>query len=228
MKDFVSLFKKPAFLIAAVVALFSASLIIVISLFMGQESGNFVIQVESGNVRKSIRITDNLSNESYESRLEAGGFLEMSDTTFTRFSGKLEQYISTDGVYADEDYQVYAYTFYIVNNCEESLDLKATMFYSNVTNSLDKAIRIMTITGEEKLRRCYQAADDKVVDYGASYPSVSNFPGNGVAYEEEYLTVNPRDIIRYTIVVWIEGNDPDCVDELQRGTIKFNLKLSIL
>lgn len=227
MNSFVSLFKKPAILISALVALFLASLIIIIALFMGQESGNFVIQVESGNVRKSIHITENLESGNFESRLEAGGITGLSDSTYTRFMGRKDFYTNVNGMYADKDLHVYAYTFYILNDCAESLDVKATMYYSNVTNNLDKAIRVMTITTQGNLERCYQLEDEQEVDYGASYPTIINFANKGVAYEEDYLSFEPNETMKYTILIWIEGKDPECTDQLQLGTIRFTLKLSI-
>ena len=32
----------------------------------------------------------------------------------------------------------------------------------------------------------------------------------------------------YTIVIWLEGNDPDCVDAIIGGTIKFTMEFKII
>ena len=120
---------------------------------MGQEAGNFVIEVESGDVSKNLQITERLSDEEYASRLLAGSFEGMSHSTYGRFEGMIPTYLDQNGVYIDKDRHVYSYTFYILNNNAESLDLKATMFYSNVTNKLDSAIRVMTITEESTIKK---------------------------------------------------------------------------
>ena len=34
---------------------------------------------------------------------------------------------------------------------------------------------------------------------------------------------NPGDTDRYTIVIWIEGDDPECLDNLIGGAIKMHM-----
>ena len=38
----------------------------------------------------------------------------------------------------------------------------------------------------------------------------------------------PGDKDKYTIVIWLEGNDPDCIDDIIGGTIKFGMDFSIV
>ncbi len=234
MKTFVSLFKKPAFLIGMLVSTFLACAIIIIALFMGQEAGNFVIQVESGDVRKSVKLTENLS-EAPTSRLEAPSISSVTNTTYDWFSGKLSTYHMTDGITIDEELHIYAYSFYLLNDSEESLEVKSTMYYSNVSNNLDKGIRVMTLSSKQnqedfQVNGCYQAKDEKEPDepYGSSYPAMTEFVSDDTVFEESFLSFDPSTHIKYTILIWIEGKDPDTTNELWNGTIRFTLKLSIL
>ena len=227
MKKFVSLFKKPVVYVSMLTTFFLASLIIILALFMGQEAGNFVIEVEAGDVSKNLHITESLLDTDYYSRLQAGSFEGMSHSTYSRFQNRIETYKDAEGVYIDKEKHVYAYTFYILNNNKESLDLKSTMYYSNVTNELDTAIRVMTIT-EELGMRCYQLPDEVETNYGADYPEIFYFEGGDIVFEENYLTFEPDTYIKYTVLFWLEGNDIDCNDYRRLGTIRFSLKLSIL
>lgn len=228
MKKFISLFDKKILYMTLLFSFSFASLIIVIALFMGQEAGNFVIEVEAGDVQKNLFITENINSENHGSRLEAGAFEGISHSTYARFKSRIPTYQSTSGVYMDKDLHVYAYTLYVLNNNEETFDLKATMYYSNVTNGLDKAIRVMTIT-EEFGEQCYQLVDDVETDYGVDYPKIKYFTNEtDIVYEEEYLSFEPSTYIRYTVLFWLEGNDLDCNDERRLGTIRFSLKFSIM
>lgn len=218
--------KKPVVLVGSLISLFLACLIVVIALFMGQEAGNFVIEVEGGNQRKSIQICENL-NGSTSSRLEAPSVSEMTNTTFHRFRDRLDKYKETDGVTIDEDTHIYAYSFYMLNEGAESLKVNATLFYSGVSNNLDKAVRVLTMSSTSDSLACYQAPDEQMTDYGNDYPPVSLFLGDGKVYEEEFLSVDPGDIIKYTVLFWLEGNDPDCTDAIRLGKIRFALKLSV-
>ena len=174
MKKYVSLFEKKLIFMTLLFALSFASLIMVIALFMGQEAGNFVIEVEPGDVQKNLFITESMANENLGSRLEAGAFEGISHSTYSRFKKRIQTYRNTNGVYIDKELHVYAYSFYILNNNEEAFDLQATMFYSNVTNGLDSAVRVMTIT-EQLGQSCYQLVDEVETDYGVDYPQIFYF-----------------------------------------------------
>jgi hypothetical protein len=143
------------------------------------------------------------------------------------FDDKIESYIATGGDYVDEGACVYAYTFYVLNDNDEALDIKATLSYSNVTRNLDKAIRVMTVSTYAG-KRVYQAKDEIEKDYGAAYPAVIEFASDEECYNEILLGVEPNEYIKYSVLFWLEGNDPDCVDSILGGTVKFSLKLSIL
>jgi hypothetical protein len=38
----------------------------------------------------------------------------------------------------------------------------------------------------------------------------------------------PRDKDKYTIVIWLEGNDPDCLDNIIGGTMKLGMNFRIV
>lgn len=223
----VSLFKKPIVMLGSLGIFFFLSLAVVLALFMGQDAGNFVVQVEDGTVKKTVKITESLENPEYRTRLEGSGYLNLTDTTYSMFDTSIESYIVNGGDYVDEGASVYAYTFYIVNDNTEALDMKATLSYSNVTRDLDKAIRIMTVSSSLG-RNVYQVKDEVEKDYGAAYPSVQSFASDKECYNEMLLGLEPGQYIKYSVLFWLEGNDPDCVDTILGGTIKFSLKLSIL
>ena len=223
----VSIFKKPVVLLGLLGIFFFLSLVIVLALFMGQDAGNFVVQVEDGTVKKTVKITESLENPEFRTRLEGSGYLNLTDTTYTMFDDKIESFIAKGGDFIDEGACVYAYTFYIVNDNEEALDIKATLSYSNVTRNLDKAIRVMTVSTNTD-KKVYQAKDDVEKDYGAAYPSIELFSSETECYNEMILGIEPGESVKYSVLFWLEGNDPDCVDTILGGTVKFSLKLSIL
>ena len=223
----VSLFKKPIVLTSILGIFFFLSLVIVLALFLGQDAGNFVVQVEDGTVKKTLKITESIDNPVYRTRLEGNGYLNLSDTTYSMFDDKIDSYTQTGGDFVDEGACVYAYTFYILNDNNEALDVEATLSYSNVTRHLDKAIRIMTVSSHNG-KQVYQVKDEVEYDYGAAYPSVEYFANDEECYNEVFLGIEPNEYIKYSVLFWLEGNDPDCVDTILGGTIKFSLKLSIL
>ena len=46
-----------------------------------------------------------------------------------------------------------------------------------------------------------------------------------IAVLEEVKNFKPLDIDRFTIVVWLEGDDPDCVNAIIGGEIKMHMNI---
>ena len=46
------------------------------------------------------------------------------------------------------------------------------------------------------------------------------FKGNGYVMNSEFYPLNPGEIIKYTVVIWLEGNDEQCVDDILGGQVK--------
>ena len=42
---------------------------------------------------------------------------------------------------------------------------------------------------------------------------------------EERKLFNPGDIDKFTIVIWLEGDDPDCIDNILGGEIKMHMEI---
>jgi hypothetical protein len=53
------------------------------------------------------------------------------------------------------------------------------------------------------------------------------FESNTVAYDRIYTDLPSQDVVRYTVVVWLEGNDPDCIgDEPVGASVTFSMHFS--
>ena len=58
MKKFISVFKSKSFKWILLLTLLVTSILIILVMLLGTQSGNFVVKVESGDANKSIAITD--------------------------------------------------------------------------------------------------------------------------------------------------------------------------
>lgn len=57
---------------------------------------------------------------------------------------------------------------------------------------------------------------------------MTNFVSPGIVTEGQVDDFRPGDISRITIVVWLEGNDPDCTDDVLGGELKFDMVMNVL
>lgn len=240
---FISLFKSKAFKATLMVGLFLTSLLIALAMLLGNESGNFVIQVEDGSHEKAIAITDDLSTDVYVSKIVTEGADGMTCTNPASFleskniekqRAKVAEFAQTAGrVYTDET--VYIYTFYIVNTGNQACNIEISLNISNIVGNIDQAIRIMTYNpnsiAEQGTIRIYQAQDSVAQEY--IYPTIPElFESSSVIFsQQEFLSagkVSDPTIIPYTVFMWLDGDDPDATDQLFNSSIKFTLDIKVV
>ena len=123
-----------------------------------------------------------------------------------------------EGSHNGENY--IAYTFYIKNKGEETVNYWYTVKIDDVIKKVDEAARVMIyLNGEKKVY--------------AKINSVTKLPEKDtIAFYDEKTAVleqrkyfKPGDIDKYTIVIWLEGDDPDCIDSILGGEIKMHLEI---
>ncbi|MDD2238390.1 MAG: hypothetical protein PHH51_00695 [Bacilli bacterium] len=110
-----------------------------------------------------------------------------------------------------------AYTFYIENLGSEIADYWSEIVIDDVIKNVDDAIRIRVYKNGEVITYAKMSRNNTLEKDTISFTSdtlvardhVQNFaPGN-------------RD--KYTIVLWLEGTDPECTDNILGGQIKIHM-----
>ena len=240
MKSIVSLFKNRAFQSALLVGLFLTSLLIILAMLLGNESGNFVISVESGDIEKSIGVTENIDENVHPNKLVVRGLTGISDNTPLYFLGNSyqEQLDSLKELTLEPGRKVlnqnlYIYTFYIVNTGSGALNIEISMNMSNITRGMDEAVRILTYNEADEIVNIYQQQDTQNIEYEKYFISgTTNFINDNVCYTERAVlssgSVENKSYIKYSVMFWLEGQDPECIDNIKTGTIKFDMNIKVI
>ena len=126
-----------------------------------------------------------------------------------------------DGVHNGENY--IAYTFYLQNGGEVEVPCEYSVDMSNITSGLDEAIRMrLYINGEPttyaKTKR----------DGTGPEPGTTPFYSATVMAKGRLESIAPGESAKFTVVIWIEGSDPDCLDPLIGGQLKAEMKVGIV
>ena len=117
-----------------------------------------------------------------------------------------------------------AYTFYLINSGDDTISYEGEMTLENVTNKLDEAIRIAVyINGEKTVY-----GKTKSNGSGKEGDCDSEFETSNIVMTTAKQGFKPQAKDKYTVVVWLEGNDPDCTDELIGGTLKLGMDFKIV
>lgn len=116
-----------------------------------------------------------------------------------------------------------AYTFYLINAGSDTISYESEMNIDNVTKNVDEAIRIaLYVNGEKTVYgKTKSNGTGKESDCDSEF-----FSGTTVmkSVREEF---EPQAKDKFTVVIWLEGNDPDCLDNLIGGTLKLSMDFKI-
>ena len=115
-----------------------------------------------------------------------------------------------------------AYTFYLQNRGEVEVPCDYSINMSNITSGLDEAIRLRLYVNGVPTTYAKVKSDGSGPE-----PGTKEFYSSAVIAKGRLDMVEPGEITKFTIVIWIEGNDPDCVDALIGGQIKVEMNISI-
>lgn len=116
-----------------------------------------------------------------------------------------------------------AYTFYLINSGDDTLSYTGEMNIDNVTKGVDEAVRIAVYKNGEK------TVYGKTKSNGAGRESDcdSEFLSSSIVMRTAGEKFKAKDKDKYTVVIWLEGNDPDCLDNIVGGTLKLSMNFKI-
>ena len=92
----------------------------------------------------------------------------------------------------------------------------------NITNGIDEAIRLKLYVDGVPTTYAKTASDGS----GAE-------PGTEEFYSSDVLAVGRRDnfssgsVTKFTIVLWLEGTDRDCIDSVKGGAMRLEMFIEI-
>jgi len=123
-----------------------------------------------------------------------------------------------DGAHNGENY--IAYTFYAENQGDRVIDYWYEIYIDDVIKNVDEAIRVMIYQNGE--RTVYAKING---DTGKSEEGTTPFYSEKIAVSKERDEMKPGQIDKYTIVIFLEGDDPDCLNNLIGGEIKMHMDI---
>ena len=192
--------------------------IIYIASVLYTKTGNFTVNVDKFDMTEyglSLSETRDLTLKKPE--LSAG----INDFMTNISAGDIPADVDNiDGEHNGENY--IAYTFYLVNAGQTPVKFNYQINISEVKNDLDSALRIRLYVNGEDTTFAKTASNGSGAEPGTTEFFTSDIVTRGVVDN-----FGLGETIKYTIVIWIEGNDPDCVDRLIGGRAKLSMGFSV-
>ena len=219
--------KKKKILTAGIIVFGIALVIIALLTYYGANVGNFVMSIDPDLKDKKIYMSATSDFINPSSLLQADAVHNARDITYTMLN--IEEAKKTEGSYNDPNFKYIAYTFYVRNFGSQSTDLRYYIQITATKKNVDKAVRVMLITEIDGISReqIFMAKDDVESVY-EDIPECEEFVSDRLVMQDKIYGFFPEQTIKYTILMWIEGQDPDTTNEILGGQIKIQMKFSAI
>lgn len=195
-------------------------IIIYIVLKVVFHEGSFVVTLESNELLKSgIAMYESQYDRVGKRILEAENVQFMTNITKAWLPENIDN--EAEGSHNGKNY--IAYTFYIENQGDKNMDYWYSLVIDDVVKNVDEAARIMIyLNGDEKVYAKGNSID------GEPEPNTIKFreDTDGTIILEPRRDLEPGQTDKFTIVVWIEGNDPECIDALIGGQLRMHMNIT--
>lgn len=189
--------------------------VLFIAAFAQEKMGNFTINLNRLELyRKGISIADNGNFDGATARLVANTVQDATNISIDDIPTDVD---GIDGGHNGKNYM--AYTYYVRNAGKEDLGYIASITLDSCAKGAEKAVRIAVYQNGERI--VYAApADD-----GGTEAGCENFLSDKIVCQYENKDFLVGNVDRYTIVIWMEGDDPDCVDAIIGGSVQFSMSI---
>ena len=199
-----------------IIALFLMIIYFLLRLFY--EGGAFTITLDEELARRSGLVMYEKLLEKNEKKILKVDELEFVDNISINW---LPENIDEEGEGTHNGPNYIAYTFYIENKGADTINYWYKIVVDDVIKDVDKAIRVMVFRNGEKT--VYAKANERT---GAQEIGTVQFKDNLTIVEKQRTEFKVGDIDKFTIVIWVEGDDPDCVDALIGGMMKMHMDIT--
>lgn len=189
--------------------------VLFIAAFAQEKMGNFTINLNRLELyRKGISIADNGNFDGATARLVANTVQDATNISIDDIPADVD---GVDGGHNGKNYM--AYTYYVRNAGKEDLGYIASITLDSCAKGAEKAVRIAVYQNGERIVYATPADD------GGTEDGCENFLSDKIVCQYENKDFLVGNVDRYTIVIWMEGDDPDCVDAIIGGSVQFSMSI---
>lgn len=186
--------------------------------FMQEKMGNFTINLNRLELyRKGIAISATGDFEEPTARLSVNTVEDATNITLADLPEDIDE---IDGDHNGRNYM--AYTYYVRNAGKEDVGYIARVTLDACSKGAEDAVRVVIWRNGERIVYAKAAKD------GSDEENCVSFQSDKIvcSYEETNFLVGNVD--KYTVVIFMEGEDPECVDSIVGGSVEFSMSIDAI
>ncbi len=181
------------------------------------KGGHFTVTLDPNfSLKSGIVLYESKNDINYSNKLYARE-LEFMDN----ISGQwLPKNIDTekDGSHNGDNY--IAYSFYVGNTSDQAISYWYQIKVLDVIKRVDEAVRIAVYLNGQK---ALYAKKNEVT--GKPEPGTKAFYKKDIAVLKQRKNLKPLQSDHFTVVIYLEGDDPECVDAIIGGELKLKMEI---
>lgn len=186
-----------------------------IAAFMQEKMGNFTINLDRLELyRRGISIADNGDFDGATARLTAATVKDATNISIEDIPEDLDE---GEGAHNGKNYM--AYTYFVRNAGKEDLSYVARITLDSCSKGAENAVRVAVWRNGERIVYAEPAKD------GKSEKGCTNFLSDNVICEYNESDFLVGNVDKYTIAIWMEGDDPECVDSIIGGSVEMSMHI---
>jgi len=190
--------------------------ILFIIAFMQEKTGNFTINLDRLELfRKGIAMSADAEFTNPTARLTAS---PVEDVTNIATEDLPDDLNDIDGDHNGRNYM--AYTYYVRNAGKEPVEYKAVVTLQSASKGAEDAVRIAVWRNDDKTVYAMPAAN------GMPELDCTNFISKKLVCEYDEDNFEVGNVDKYTVVIWLDGDDPECVDAIVGGGLEFTMQIA--
>ena len=181
-------------------------------------NGNLTIFVDRSSITKSLSLSESSTLSDPKGKIYGPSLNGAWDTS--------EDYIPSDVYLLDGNNSgtnYLAYTFYVFNSGIEKLDYSMKFELENTSKNLDETIRIRFYVND--VLTTY-AKKSNITDEAET--GTTAFESDNIITSHTITDFEPNEVTKYSIVLWVEGEDIDCTNDKIGGSITLSMAFSVL
>ena len=197
--------------------LFLIFTIIYVFLYIAYQGGRFTVSLDKNLLNgKNVYLSESGKKKDKSLSLSAETIQYMDNISIKWLPNNIDE---GTGAHNGDNY--IAYSFYVVNAGKEEVHYWYEIDIDDTIKNVDEAVRIMIIQNGDKI---VYAKKSKAT--GEKEEGTKPFVSESIAVLEQRKNFKPNSKDRFTVVVWIEGDDPECKNELLGGEIKMHMDIT--
>ncbi|MDD5980088.1 MAG: hypothetical protein PUC23_03140 [bacterium] len=179
--------------------------------------GRFTISLDKNTtLKQNLVLYEDIRYKEPQVKLSAGKIDFLDNISVDWIPSNIDN--EKDGSHNGNNY--IAYTYYVENVGEDVVDYWTELYIDDVIKNVDEALRVMVYENGEKT---IYAKINNIT--GLPEENTIPFYSKDKAFVRQRRLFNPNEVDKYTIVIWLEGDDPDCLDDILGGEIKLHIKI---